>query len=131
MVFLIVTAMLNLSVATHYCGGEKVASKLSLTGKLADCGMEGAENGLPPHGTNFNNNCCDNVVTSGKIDSNYIPSFSFVPDYYKYNFQILSIPTGSPVYSTAFLKSLYSDVGPPGVLMAMSVDLSDICVFRV
>ncbi|MFA5820079.1 MAG: hypothetical protein WC854_12480, partial [Bacteroidales bacterium] len=71
---LILTAMLHLSVATHYCGGKEVASKLSLTGKLANCGMEGSKKELPLSGTNFTKHCCDDVVTFCGTDSNYTPS---------------------------------------------------------
>jgi hypothetical protein len=123
--------MLNLSVAKHYCGGKIVASKVSLTGKLANCGMEGTEKKLPLSGTNFTNHCCDDIVTSCGTDNNYTPSFSFVPDSYQSNFNIFSIPAGYPVYNQAILKSQCSDASPPGVLMSTNVDLSDICVFRI
>ena len=131
LVLLMIAAMLHFSVAIHYCGGKDVASKVSLTGELANCGMEDSENELPLPGTNFANHCCDDVVTFCGIDSNYTPSFSVVPDSYQYNFQVFSIPTGSSVYSIAVLKSLYTNVSPPGALMSTSVDLSDICVFRI
>ena len=131
MVLLILTAMLNLSVATHYCGGKLVASKVSLTGKLANCGMEGSEKKLPLSGTNFTSHCCDDIVTYCGINNNYTPSFSFIPDSYQYNFHIFSIPTGASVHSLAVLKSLCTSTRPPGALMSTNVDLSDICVFRI
>ena len=124
--------MLHLSVATHYCGGNVAALKVSLTGKLASCGMmECSEKGLPLPGTNFTKHCCDDIVTFCGIGSNYTPSFSFLPESYQYNFQVFSIPTGSPAYSIAVLKSLYINVSPPEALMSTSVDLSDICIFRI
>jgi hypothetical protein len=131
LVLLLLTAMLNISVATHYCGGKAVASKVSLTGKLANCGMEGSEKKLPLSGTNFTTHCCDDVLSSYGINNNYTPSFSYIQDTYQYNFQIFSIHTASPVYTPAILKSLYTDVNPPGALRFTNVDLSDICVFRI
>jgi hypothetical protein len=131
LVFLMLAAMFHFSVATHYCNGKVAASTVSLSGKLATCGMECSEKGLPLSGTNFTKHCCNDIVTFCGIDSNYTPSFSFVPEYYQYNFQHFSIPIGSPVYSMAVLKSLYTNVSPPGVLMSTSVDLSDICIFRI
>ena len=128
---LMLAAMLHLTVATHYCGGKVAASTVSLSGKLATCGMECSEKGLPLQGTNFTKNCCDDIVTFCGIDSNYNPSFSFVPESYQFNFQVFSIPAGSPVYSIAVLKSLYTNVSPPGALMSTNVDLSDICIFRI
>ena len=132
LVFLMVTAMLHLTVAIHFCGGKEAASTVSLSGKLATCGMaECSEKELPLSGTNLTKHCCDDVVTFCGIDGYYTPSFSFVPESYQYNFQVFSIPTGSPVYSIAVLKSLYINVSPPWTLMSTSVDLSDICIFRI
>ena len=131
-VLLILTAMLHLTVATHYCCGHVAALKVSLTGKLASCGMEECmEKDYPTTESHIFTHCCDDVVTFCGIDSNYTPSFSFVPESYQYNFQVFSIPTGSPIYSIAVLKSLYTNVSPPDALMSTSVDLSDICVFRI
>jgi hypothetical protein len=131
LVLLLLAAMLNISVATHYCGGKVVASKISLTGKLANCGMEGSEKKIPLSGTNFTTHCCDDVLTSCGINNNYTPSFSYIQDTYQYNFQIFSIHPASPVYAPVILKSLYTDVNPPGVLGFTNVDLSSICVFRI
>ena len=131
LVVLMLAAMLHLSVATHYCSGKVAASTISLSGKLATCGMECSEEGLPLSGTNFTKHCCDDIVTFCGIDSNYTPSFSFLPESYQNNFQVFSKPTGSPGFSIAVLKSLYTNVSPPEALMSTSVDLSDICIFRI
>ena len=131
LVVLMLAAMFHFTVATHYCSGKVAASTVSLSGKLATCGMECSEKGLPLQGTNFTKHCCDDIVTFCGIDSNYNPSFSFVPESYQFNFQVFSIPTASPVYSIAVLNSLYTNVSPPEALMSTSVDLSDICIFRI
>jgi hypothetical protein len=131
LVFLIFAAMLHLSVATHYCGGIETSSIVSLTGKLANCGMERSQNEVPSSGTNFDKHCCDDVVTFCGTDSNYTPSFSFVPESYQYNFQVFSIPADFSVNYAAVLKSIYTNLSPPGPLMSTNVDLSDICVFRI
>ena len=131
LVFLMLTTMLPLSVAIHFCGGKEAASTVSLSGKLATCGMECSEKELLLPGTNFTKHCCDDIVTFCGIDSNYTPSFSFLPESYQNNFQVFSKPTGSPGFSIAVLKSLYTNVSPPEALMSTSVDLSDICIFRI
>src|SRR5665647_2340334 len=69
LVVLMLAAMLHLSVAIHYCDGKVAASTVSLSGKLAICGMECSEKGLPLPGTNFTKHCCDNIVTFCGIDS--------------------------------------------------------------
>lgn len=125
-------AVLHLSVATHYCGGKESAMKVSLSGKLADCGMEGSEKKLPLlPGTNLTKHCCNDVITFCGTDSNYAPSFSFVPESFQYNFQVFEIPAGLSINSCKDLIPSYTNVSPPGVLMSTNVDLSDICVFRI
>jgi hypothetical protein len=131
LVFLMIAALLHISVATHYCGGREVSSKISMTGKLANCGMESSEKKLPLPGTNVNNHCCDDVVTFCGIDSNFAPSFSLITESYNYNFQIVCIPSGNPVNSPEVSKSQYTNIIPPGALMSTNVDLSNICVFRI
>jgi hypothetical protein len=128
---LMLTAMLHLSVATHYCGGREVATKLSFTGKPASCGMESSEKEIPLTGAYFSTHCCDNIITSCGIDNNYEPSFSFIPESYQFNFQVLSLPLELSVNSITDLITSNTYVSPPGVLMSTNVDLSDICVFRI
>ena len=131
LVLFIIAAMLHLSVATHYCGGQETASRISLSSKLADCGMEGSEKEVPLSGANVTNHCCVDVVTSCGIDSNYTPSFSFVPESYQYNFQVFAIHVALSVNSISDIIPSYTNVSPPGVLMSTNVDLSNICVFRI
>jgi len=123
--------MLHLAVATHYCGGKVAASTVSLSGKLASCGMEGTEKDYPLPGTYLDIHCCDDIVTFCGIDSNYVPSFSFVPESYLYNFQVFAITVALSVNSYTGLIPLYTNVSPPDEMMSTSVDLSDICVFRI
>jgi hypothetical protein len=131
LVIMMITAMLNISVATHYCGGKEVASKISLSGKLANCGMEGSENAETLPGLKFDKHCCYNVVTFCGTDTNFVPSFSFIPETFQYNIQLILIPSWLTADSFPRLTPLSTDVSPPGALMSTYVDLSDICVFRI
>ena len=128
---LVLTAMLHLTVATHYCGGNVAALKVSLTGKLASCGMENMEKDCTSPMAHLDNQCCDDVLTLYGIDTNYTPSFSNVLKSYQNNFQVLAIPVALSVNSYSDLIPLYTNVSPPDELMSTSVDLSDICVFRI
>ena len=123
--------MLHLSMATHYCQGRVEALKFTFDGKPAVCGMEDEEEDLPFTGTQINSHCCDNVVTTLGIDNNYTPSFSAFPDFCQHILQVFIIPSGLPVNSLAYLKSLYTNESPPGSLMSTNVDLSIICVYRI
>jgi hypothetical protein len=129
--FLMVAALLHISVAVHYCGGIEYATKLSLTGKLAHCEMETSDHEIPLQGTNFTTHCCDDIITFCGIGSDYSPTYSFIPASYQYNFQVLAIPVELTYISQTDINQLYSNVSPPGALMSTNVDLSDICVFRI
>lgn len=126
-----IVAILHLSVASHFCSGKYVTSKVSITGKLANCGMEGCVKELPLPGKTFSKHCCDNVVTSILIDNNYTPSYPVVQNSFQHNFQILSILTVYPAHSIADSNSIHTNANPPGVMMSTNVDLSDICIFRI
>jgi hypothetical protein len=128
---LMVAAMLHISVAMHYCEGKEVASTVSLSGKLASCGMTCSEEKIPLQGTNFTKHCCDDIVTVCGISTNYTPTYSFIPESYQYNYQVLAIPVELSAKSETEFNTLYTNESPPGVLMSTNVDLSDICVFRI
>jgi hypothetical protein len=130
LVIMMIAAMLHLSVAIHYCSGKIAASKVSLTGRLANCGMEGSEKELLLPGISFSKHCCDDLISTCGTDCNFVPSFSFIPESYNYNFQVLAVLAGFTNNSFPNLISLYTNVNPPGVVMSTNVDLSDICVFR-
>ena len=131
LLILMVAAMLHISVATHYCGGKEVASKISLSGKLANCGMEGSQKELPLHGSSFAKHCCDDVVTYYGTDGSYVPFFYFVPETVQFNSQLFSFLSELSFNDHIGFSTLYTDVSPPGVLMSTYVDLSAICVFRI
>jgi len=131
MVLLMLAAMFHISVATHYCGGQIADSRVTLTGKLASCGMEAPAKGLPFPGESFSKHCCDDVIMICETDSDYMPSLSFVPVSYQCDLQILPVLTGLSFDTCPDLVSFYTNVNPPGALMSTDVDLSSICVFRI
>jgi len=129
---LMLTTTLRLTVATHYCSGHIAALKVSLSGKLASCGMaECTENNSNITESHISKHCCNDVIKFCGTDSNYDPSFTVIPDFNQYNSDIFNIPAGLPLLPSASLKSLDINVRPPGILMSSSVDLTDICIFRI
>lgn len=131
LIILISIGMLNLSITNHYCGGKIAASKVSLIGHLANCGMEVTDTQVTHSGINFTKRCCNDVVISNLTDSYYISSFSSVPGSYQFKFQILGVPVLYSFYPVPIFKSADTNVIPPGGLMSMQVDLSAICIYRI
>ena len=126
-----VVAMLHISVAMHYCGEKEVATTISITGKLATCGMACSKDEIPLQGTNFTKHCCDDILTYCGISSNYSPTYFYLPEIFQNNFQIFAIPVTLSFNSYIDLIPLYTNVSPPDELMSTNVDLSDICVYRI
>lgn len=121
----------HVTVSTHFCGGKVAASGISLSGKLVSCGMEGNEDACPIPGHNLTTHCCDDIVSVYGLNNNFASTASLVPESYQNIFQIISIAAVYPVHSVPDIKSIQTNVSPPGVLMSTSVDLSDICIFRI
>jgi len=124
-------SIVHVTVAIHFCGGEVAALKISFSGKLATCGMEVSEIKSLNSDATLTTHCCDDFVTFSGTDNNYIPSFLFVPDSIQNICEDQFIAAGYPIYYSDFLKLSGTNVKPPGLLMCTSVDLSDICVFRI
>jgi hypothetical protein len=124
-------ALLHISVATHYCGGYYAASTISLSGKLASCGMEADHSDHPLTGTVISRHCCDNVLRYYCIGGNYYPSFSTVPESYQNNFQVMHLYAEVPLFSANNIKSPHANVSPPGVYLPNIVDLSEICTLLI
>jgi hypothetical protein len=128
---LMLLALLHFSVATHYCMGNIAASKISLSGQLATCGMENDENVEPQTGSYYHSLCCENVLVFCGINSNYFPSFTFVPESFNNDFQVLSMPVSLTFNSISSFKLINTTANPPGDAKVKNVDLSAICVYRI
>jgi len=61
-VLIIILAGLQVTVSSHYCGGEPVASKISLSGTLASCGMEDNEENCPLPWHQVTSDCCETML---------------------------------------------------------------------
>jgi hypothetical protein len=131
LVLLTIVAMFHFSVATHYCSGTIAASKVSLSGKLASCGMEDSKKELPLSGTYFTRLCCEDETTFYGVDNSYTPSFSFLPEPFHYDLQVLYLSKSLSEIPGTDLIHFYTNASPPGAFMSTDVDISGICVFRI
>ncbi len=128
---LILFSGIRVNVASHYCMGSLAATKVSLTGELASCGME---KGSPAPSAQdlFTRHCCSDKLSSLSISTNYVPSEcsvfhatgqDIVPSFLIHN---------EPVNSQDNLFSLSSGIKrPPGVYSPVDVKQQKICIFRI
>ena len=121
----------HFTIATHYCGGKVAATKVSLSGKLASCGMEGTEESCPLSGNRLTTHCCDNKVLTIGIFNNFTGPVSFVD---KISRNILSncyITISQSLKYSSIIDHFYTDTSPPERFSPSAVDLNNICTFRI
>ena len=120
---------MHLTYAVHFCGGQAVASKFSITGSTATCGMP-QDQETNAVDLSIKSGCCKNHVHYLKVDNYedapYQLAMVHVPDV-----QIMVmdfVPTPEHVLKPMTINGSGS---PPGSPPVSSVNLSSICVFRI
>jgi len=122
---------MQLTISTHYCGGELADSKVSVLGHRASCGMEGTTDECTQPGNHLESSCCNDNVSVYAVDHNYSPSFTEFKAFSQTVLQVFTIPENSTLHSITPLGQLFTDVSPPGLILANAVSLPKICVFRI
>lgn len=121
----------HLTVSNHYCGGMLVDQAVSVTGKIASCGMEECEDSCPVQGDHLSSSCCQDLVYIYSVDNHFTPSTSFFTESYNYNGKILDVAARTADHFETDVTPPYKNEYPPGALLSTRVDLSCICVFRI
>jgi hypothetical protein len=131
LMLIMLVATFPISVATHFCGGNYAATRISLSGGMASCGMEDQSPAKSSQDL-FSKHCCDNLISSVSISTNYVPSFwSFPQDKgHEINFpkvvhDQLFISQQIPASATT------GPARPPGIFNPASVQQQVICIFRI
>ncbi|MEI6680015.1 MAG: hypothetical protein WCL21_15480 [Mariniphaga sp.] len=127
----IVLSGMHFTVSTHYCGGVVAATKVSVSGELASCGMEGASDQCQFPGKHIRSNCCTDKISVFAIENNFVPSFSEFKSASQNILQIFVIPASFRIHSLSVLSIYHQNISPPGNIMVSAVSLLRICVFRI
>ncbi|MEI6755133.1 MAG: hypothetical protein WCK78_18475 [Paludibacter sp.] len=128
---LILLSGMHLSLATHYCGGEVSAVKVSFTHEKAACGMCEAEQTSPTGKTISNESCCKDEMSFYAVDNNYSPSTLQINHTANLLLQVFDIPRTIGIQFLHTNSATNANVQPPGNYIASAVSLPDICVFRI
>ena len=76
LIILILGSGMTLNVATHYCCGKVAATKVSLSPRLASCGMEiPSVNKLTEDA--ISKHCCEDKISAYSFDTNYVSFLLF------------------------------------------------------
>jgi len=130
-VLIIILAGLQVTVSSHYCGGEPVASKISLSGTLASCGMEDNEENCPLPWHQVTSDCCeDHVKIAGTVNVFTMPDFVREDQSQDKLNPTLANEINLPD-SHFSSQQLYTGFDPPGIFFTSSVRLENICVLRI
>lgn len=129
--FLILIPLSGISIkfATHFCGGNAVATEVSFSGRHATCGMICNEQG--DSGTAyFKSYCCEDVQSEYSINNIYISTINFTdiqgnkyisPEFYfqehfmSYDFHI---------------RPPFESIRPPGIGLSAYGMQPVLCTFR-
>jgi len=130
-VMLTVASAANISVARHYCHGVQVATRVSLSGDHASCGMEESDNSCPMGGHSLSSHCCDDKVSVYGIDNTCINSVYSAPEVTKIRNLIPPVIAHTLLSDLCLPVSEYADTGPPSSVSIPAVDLPVICQFRL
>ena len=130
LMLLILFSGISVKFATHYCGGHFAATKVSLTGELATCGMESSSDNNS-FGNSFNKHCCDDITSAYSISDNYIPSSYDVKEPWQHVLNLIVVPAGFPVNQEKIVYTSCNSIRPPGINYPNSVARPAICVFRI
>jgi len=121
----------HITIATHYCGGKVAASKVSLSGILASCGMEGTEESCPIPGNYLATHCCDDQMNTIGIVNNFTSPISLLLENARNILQVYYVPDSQSFHSITVSNNFYTSISPPGRFSPNAVSLNDICVFRI
>ncbi|ADQ79164.1 hypothetical protein Palpr_1015 [Paludibacter propionicigenes WB4] len=127
---LILLSGMHLSLATHLCGGEISAVKLSFDHEKAGCGMcsteaNSGEKSIAPE------SCCKDEISFLAVDNNYSPSTIQIYHTANQLLQVFDIPQTIGIVSIHTNSATNANVQQPGNYIAAAVSLPDICVFRI
>ena len=130
-VAVILLSGMHLSLATHLCGGEVSAVKLSFTHEKADCGMCSTEQTNKAEKSIAAEGCCKDEMSFLAVDNNYNLSTTEINQPTNQLLQVFYIPESIGFQFIHTNSITNTNVQPPGNYIASAVSLPDICVFRI
>ncbi len=130
LILLIIFSGISVKFATHYCSGYVAATKVSLTGELATCGMERLVINNSFQKT-YNKHCCENVVSAYSIYNKYIPSSYNVKDPLQQVICMIDIPVDYMCNQVTIHNTSCQNVRPPGTNYPNSVVRPALCIFQI
>ena len=127
---LLLISGMQLSVASHYCGGTLAQVKWSFNKELASCGMEG-ELGTASKGMILEQPCCQDELSTYTTDGNYQFQSLELKKCVQQVIACFTAPVSLLFKSQEPVDYLYTRVFPPGIILPNQVLQENICVFLI
>jgi hypothetical protein len=127
-IFLLASGM-QVSLDRHYCCGTLADIKISVTGKMASCGMEQSESSCPGRAI-IDRKCCEDQVTFYSISSKYYPEY-FRLTLTTSERDIFPLQMGNFISYNSFNPDLINCFYPPGDNLKPRLTQPDLCVLRI
>jgi len=130
LIILILFTGVSVKIATHYCGGNVAATKISLTGEFASCGMTTDFESYSQQQT-ITHHCCDNTLSAYSICNTYFAStYDEIINGQVATDNILN-PIDYILDNKIIINITNNQCKPPGSFNPNSVDRPVICIFRI
>ena len=127
---LILFSGINIRYTAHYCGGNVVATKISLSGELATCWMEPGE-GNNSSSVTFKKHCCEDITSEYTINNTYIPSLTKI-DLPVQNIIDHEFFSADNLIIKAYpANNFYTNIRPPGTNHSKTDLVSVLCTLRI
>lgn len=126
-IFVVLLSGMTVRYSAHYCQGAFIASKLSLTGEDASCGMTTEKN--ESKDAQFSNLMCVNEITSYTFTDNYVYS-PHIGDTGK-DLQNIKLPFVITPKINLIPASPELEIFPPGSAGLIKSESEVLCVFRI
>jgi pterin-4a-carbinolamine dehydratase len=130
LIILLTFSGISVKFATHFCGGYVAATKVSLTGELATCGMERHSHSIPFQDI-LTNYCCEDITSAYSICNNYTPSSFFIDEVAQQVHSMIFAPDVPLSFYETVITSTDTTIRPPGLNNPDSPLRSALCIFRI
>lgn len=130
LILLILFTGISVNFSTHYCHGSVAATKISLKGEIATCGMESGS-AVTAAAISLNKHCCDDISSSYSI-CNIFYSSTYAMEYPCQKVtSIIDVEINS-VSNQAIINITSNEIiKPPGDTYINSITCPVLCVFRI
>lgn len=130
LILLLLFSGVKVKFAAHYCGGHVVATKVTLNGELATCGME-MPTDVKTTENSITNHCCDDVTSEYSINNNYFPSTFSVEKSFPQVINLFIADLDCYDDQESIISTTTKNNRPPGTKNLDSFDQPVLCIFRI